>query len=45
MVDLCYVAFFIATDLYLTAGLYAAFTLLAISGWLTWQRDRALVDA
>lgn len=45
VVDLCYVAFFIATDLYLTAGLYAAFTLLAISGWLGWRQDPALRGA
>ncbi|WAJ39796.1 nicotinamide riboside transporter PnuC [Pseudomonas sp. GOM7] len=45
VVDLCYVAFFIATDLYLTAVLYALFTLLAISGWLGWRKDLALRSA
>nr|WP_059392080.1 nicotinamide riboside transporter PnuC [Pseudomonas toyotomiensis] len=42
VVDLCYVAFFLYSELYLTAGLYAAFTALAISGWLSWRRDPAL---
>lgn len=42
VVDLCYVAFFVHSQLYLTAGLYAAFTALAISGWLSWRRDPAL---
>ena len=45
MVDICYVAFFLYSELYLTAGLYAAFTALAISGWLTWRRDPALQHA
>lgn len=42
VVDLCYVAFFLHSSLYLTAALYAAFTLLAVSGWLGWRRDPAL---
>ena len=42
VVDLCYVAFFLHSALYLTAGLYAAFTALAVSGWLSWRRDPAL---
>jgi nicotinamide mononucleotide transporter len=42
VVDLCYVAFFLHSGLYLTAGLYAVFTLLAISGWRSWQRDPAI---
>lgn len=41
-VDLCYVAFFLHSGLYLTAGLYGVFTLLAVSGWLNWRRDSAL---
>ena len=45
MVDICYVAFFLYSELYLTAGLYAAFTALAINGWLTWRRDPALQHA
>jgi nicotinamide mononucleotide transporter len=39
--DLLFVALFLQQALYLTAGLYALFTLLAISGWLTWRRDLA----
>jgi nicotinamide mononucleotide transporter len=31
--------------LYPTAALYGVFTLLAIQGWLTWQRDHARVAA
>ena len=45
VLDLLFVALFLTHGMHLTAGLYALFTLLAISGWLTWQRDRALVDA
>lgn len=41
-IDLCYVAFFIHLQLYLTAGLYMAFTLLALDGWRTWRQDPAL---
>ncbi|WP_296218768.1 nicotinamide riboside transporter PnuC [Pseudomonas sp. UBA2684] len=42
VLDLLFVALFLQQGLYLTAGLYALFTVLAISGWLTWRRDRAL---
>lgn len=42
VVDICYVAFFLYTSLYLTAALYAVFTLLACKGWLQWRRDPAL---
>jgi len=45
VVDLCYVAFFLYSELYLTAALYAAFTALAVSGWLSWRRDPALQHA
>lgn len=45
VVDLCYVAFFLDSQLYLTALLYAAFTALAVSGWLSWRRDPALQHA
>lgn len=44
VLDLLYVALFLHYQLYLTAALYALFTLLACSGWLTWRRDRALVS-
>jgi len=42
VLDLLFVALFLQYGLYLTAALYALFTLLAINGWLTWQRDRAV---
>lgn len=45
ILDLLFVALFLQQGLYLTAGLYALFTLLAVNGWLTWRRDRALVSA
>ncbi|GAB3046807.1 nicotinamide riboside transporter PnuC [Acinetobacter apis] len=36
VVDTIYVAMFIYKNLHLTAGLYAAFTLMAGYGWYTW---------
>lgn len=45
ILDLLFVALFLQQGLYLTAGLYALFTLLAVNGWLTWRRDRALASA
>ena len=45
VLDLLFVALFVQQGLYPTALLYGVFTLLAISGWLTWRRDRALADA
>lgn len=36
VVDIIYVGMFIYKDLVLTAGLYAAFVLLAAYGWYTW---------
>jgi nicotinamide mononucleotide transporter len=41
-VDICYVWLFIDQKLFLTAGLYGLFTLLAIQGWRSWGRDPAL---
>ena len=41
-VDVLFVALFASKALYLTAALYALFTLLAIHGWRTWRRDPAL---
>ena len=40
-----YVALFISSALYLTAGLYALFTLLAVHGWLSWRRELQLSPA
>ncbi|HEX2779251.1 MAG TPA: nicotinamide riboside transporter PnuC [Gemmatimonadaceae bacterium] len=38
-VDVLYVGMFIFKDLYLTAGLYAVFLVLAVKGWLDWRRS------
>ncbi|MNQ24589.1 Nicotinamide riboside transporter PnuC [compost metagenome] len=45
ILDVLFVALFLQHGLYLTAGLYALFTVLALNGWLTWRRDRALALA
>ena len=45
VLDLLFVALFLQQGLYPTAALYGLFTLLAVNGWLTWRRDRALVTA
>ena len=37
-VDIVYVGMFIYKELFLTAGLYAAFVLLAAYGWWQWQQ-------
>jgi len=37
-----YIGFFAYQDLYLTAGLYALFTVIAIQGLRDWHRDPAL---
>ena len=37
IVDVIYVMMFIYQELYLTAGLYAAFVILAIIGWQQWK--------
>ena len=41
-VDVIFVGLFIYKELYLTAALYALFTLLAVQGWRTWRADPAL---
>ena len=41
-VDVVFVGLFVYKDLYLTAALYALFTLLAVQGWRQWQADPAL---
>jgi nicotinamide mononucleotide transporter len=38
-VDVLYVGMFIFKGLYLTAGLYAVFLVLAVKGWLDWRRS------
>lgn len=45
VLDLLFVGLFVQQGLYPTAALYGLFTLLAVNGWLTWRRDRALVNA
>ena len=42
VIDVLYIAFFAWQELYLTAGLYALFTVIAIQGWRDWRRDPAL---
>lgn len=42
LLDALFVALFCYKGLYLTAALYALFTLLAIQGWRTWRQDSAL---
>lgn len=45
VVDLIYVPMFVSRGLYLTAGLYALFLLLAFKGWRDWNRSLATVNA
>ncbi len=45
ILDVIFVGLFIHKDLYLTAGLYALFTLLAVHGWRQWQRQPQLAHA
>jgi len=40
-VDVVYVGMFLYKELFLTAGLYAAFLLLAVKGYLDWRRSYA----
>ena len=42
VIDVLYIGFFAYQDLYLTAGLYALFTVIAIQGLRDWHRDPAL---
>ncbi|HKS11635.1 MAG TPA: nicotinamide riboside transporter PnuC [Pseudomonas sp.] len=43
--DVIFVGLFLYKGLYLTAALYALFTLIALRGWQQWRRDPALVTA
>ncbi|WP_286977986.1 nicotinamide riboside transporter PnuC [Pseudomonas sp.] len=45
LLDVLFVLLFLQQELYLTAGLYAVFTGLALSGWLTWRRDQRAATA
>lgn len=43
LLDVIFVGLFLYKALYLTAALYALFTLLAVQGWRDWRADPALV--
>ena len=43
--DVIFVGLFLYKALYLTAALYALFTLIAVQGWREWRRDPALLSA
>lgn len=45
VLDVIFVGLFLYKGLYLTAALYALFTLIAVRGWVQWRRDPALVPA
>ncbi|AIR90995.1 nicotinamide riboside transporter PnuC [Pseudomonas cremoricolorata] len=45
VLDVIFVALFLYKGLYLTAALYALFTLIAVRGWQEWRRDPALASA
>jgi nicotinamide mononucleotide transporter len=45
VLDVIFVGLFLYKELYLTAALYALFTLIALRGWQQWRRDPALVAA
>lgn len=45
VLDVIFVGLFLYKGLYLTAALYALFTLIALRGWQQWRRDPALVEA
>lgn len=45
VVDVVYVAMFTYKELYLTAGLYAAFLVLAVKGYFDWRRSLAQARA
>ncbi|MEB0040627.1 MULTISPECIES: nicotinamide riboside transporter PnuC [unclassified Pseudomonas] len=42
VLDVIFVSLFVYKDLYLTAALYALFTLIAVQGWREWRNDPAL---
>ena len=42
LLDVIFVGLFVYKGMYLTAGLYALFTLIAIQGWREWRTDLAL---
>ena len=44
LLDVIFVGLFIYKELYLTASLYALFTLIAVEGWREWRNDLALTQ-
>ena len=44
-VDVIFVGLFLYKGLYLTAALYALFTVIAVQGWREWRADPALRTA
>lgn len=42
VLDVIFVGLFLYKGLYLTAALYALFTLIAVQGWYAWRRDPAV---
>ncbi|KWV87582.1 Nicotinamide mononucleotide transporter [Pseudomonas fluorescens] len=42
VVDVIFVGLFLYKGLYLTAALYALFTVIAVQGWREWRADPAL---
>lgn len=42
VLDVTFVGLFVYKELYLTAALYALFTLLAVQGWRDWRADPAM---
>ncbi|MBF4207456.1 MULTISPECIES: nicotinamide riboside transporter PnuC [Pseudomonas] len=45
VLDVIFVGLFLYKAMYLTAALYALFTLIAVQGWRDWRRDPALAYA
>ncbi|MGH8433243.1 MAG: nicotinamide riboside transporter PnuC, partial [Pseudomonas sp.] len=43
--DILFVGLFVSKTLYLTAALYAIFTLIAVQGWRDWRRNPVRVSA
>ena len=44
MLDVIFVGLFLYKGMYITAALYALFTLIALQGWRSWRRDPALAS-
>jgi len=44
VLDVIFVGLFLYKGMYITAALYALFTLIALQGWRSWRRDPALAS-